>query len=122
MFGTLKLSNINKYLTRQKNRQIFFIQNLNLILEPLAFKPTKIEDHLVIYIHQLQSYQHKNKASPFQETNTKGAIRFQKQIILNSHKNNFYFLNSLWIKISSLKPSKKKEKKRGFKAIVCLNH
>jgi len=56
-------------------------------------KPTKVEGHLLMYLHQWQHCQHKNKSSPFQENN-QGVARFQKQFVLNSHQHNFCCQNA----------------------------
>jgi hypothetical protein len=50
-----------------KKRQISLKQNLVLLLEPLTLKPIKVEDNLIMYLHQLQSCQHKNKSFFFQK-------------------------------------------------------
>jgi hypothetical protein len=53
--------------------------------------------------------------------NDQGVARFQKQIVLNSHQNNFYFQNarlrfqdSFWTHIPSPKPNKKRNERMVF--------
>jgi hypothetical protein len=50
-----------------KKKQFFLIKNLELFLEPFVLEPTKAKSHLMMYLHELQFYRHKNKSSPFQE-------------------------------------------------------
>jgi hypothetical protein len=44
----------NKVSVKKKDNY-FLKQNLKFLLEPSTLKPAKIEDHLIIYLHQFQS-------------------------------------------------------------------
>jgi len=60
--------------------------------------------------------------------NNQGVARFQKQIVLNSHRNNFCFQNArsifqdlFWTHIPSPKWTKREMREWSFKTIICLS-
>jgi len=56
---------IYAYKISEKKCIFFFKQNLKILLESLALKPKKIEGHLIMYLHQFQSYLNKGSNSFF---------------------------------------------------------
>jgi len=73
-------------------KETSFSQNLELFLDPFTLKQKVISWH--IFIEDLIA-KHNSKSSLFQEkNNSQGVARFQKQIVLNSHRNNFCFQNA----------------------------
>ena len=87
----------------------------------------KQKGHLMTYFHQKTSLPNIRANNLFsKKENNLGVARFQKQIILDSHRNNFCFQNArsrfqdlFWTHIPSPKWTKREMREWSFKTIIC---
>jgi len=79
----------------KKNRQVFFKQNLELFLEPFTLKTYKNKRSPHDVFSPKTSLPNTRANNLFsKKKNNQGVARFQKQIVLGSHRNNFCFQNA----------------------------
>jgi len=106
-----------------KKRQVFLIQNLELFLSLSLWNKRSSHD-----VFSLKTSLPNTRANNLfsKKANNWGVARFQKQIVLGSHRNNFCFQNArsrFQALFSTHIPSPKWKKMRewSFKTIICLN-
>jgi hypothetical protein len=79
----------------KKNRQVFFKQNLELFLKPFTLKTYKNKRSPHDVFSPKTSLPNTRANNLFsKKKNNQGVARFQKQIVLGSHRNNFCFQNA----------------------------
>ena len=112
----------------KKKRQVFLIQNLELFLEPSTLKTYKNKRSSHDVFSSKISLPNTRANNLFSKKENNQVARFQKQIVLDSHRNNFLF-SKCKIKISrsildpySFTKLKRREMRdRSLKTIICLS-
>jgi len=126
-----------RFMTSRINYVLLFMLIKTNVQKETSFSHTKpwtfsrafhfeTKGHLMTYFHWRPHYQTQEQIISFPRKNNQRVARFQKQIVLGSHRNNFCFQNArsgFQALFSTHIPSPKWKKMRewSFKTIICLN-
>jgi hypothetical protein len=120
LFMLIKI-NVQKEISfsHTKPRAFFFSS-------PPLWKPIKTKGHLMTYFHRRPHCQTQEQIISFSRKNNQVVARFQKQIVLNSHRNNFCFQNArsrfMLDPYSFIKLKRREIREWLLKTIICLSH
>jgi hypothetical protein len=94
-----------RFMTSRINYVLLFMLIKTNVQKETSFSHTKprtfsrafhfeTKGHLMMYFHWRPHYQTQEQIISFPRKNNQGVARFQKQIVLGSHRNNFCFQNA----------------------------